>query len=509
MKHACFVLLSLLLAIGGMPPRVARATEPANTTHSRPNILFLLADDWGWPHASCLGDPVVKTPTFDRIVREGVMFRNAHSASPSCSPSRAAILTGQWPFRLDQGASLLTFLPTRYAVYPDLLEKAGYFVGMTGKGYAPARSPGWKHNPAGQNYEDFEAFLSKRPKGEPFCYWFGSHHPHRPYEPGCGIKSGMDPAKVIVPPYLPDSLEVRGDICDYYYNVQVFDQQECASILATLERIGELDHTIIVMSGDNGWPFPRSKATNYDVGTHQTLAIRWPGKIKAGRVVDDFVSLSDLAPTFLEAASAPIPPDMTARSLMPLLLSDKSGQVDPSRDHVLTMMETHVPCRSLGDDHFGGYPRRSIITSRFHYIRNFHNERWPAGDPNGEDVPGAQPFTFQQLATNTFVAYADIDAGPSKAFLVIHRDEPPIAPLAALTLGKLPARELYDLSKDPNEMHNVAADPAYAQQVQSLDARLMAELKVDQDPRATGDDPDRFHRYNTEFPPGVKQHGTK
>src|SRR3981189_3241676 len=126
-----FTLLALMLMLMLLAPLSALgASEPA----VRPNILFLLADDWGWPHASCLGDPVVKTPTFDRIVREGVMFRNAHSASPSCSPSRGALLTGQGPYRLDQGASLLTFLPKRFAVYPDLLEKAGYYVGETGKG---------------------------------------------------------------------------------------------------------------------------------------------------------------------------------------------------------------------------------------------------------------------------------------------------------------------------------------------------------------------------------------
>jgi arylsulfatase A-like enzyme len=306
----------------------------------------------------------------------------------------------------------------------------------------------------------------------------------------------MDPAKVIVPPYLPDSKEVRSDICDYYFNVQTYDQEESSSIIAALTRTGELDNTLIVMTGDNGWPFPRSKATNYDTGTHQTLAMRWPGKIKPGRVVDDFVSLEDLAPTFLQAAGVPVPADMTAHGLMPLLLADGSGQIDPARDHVLTLMETHVACRELEDGELGGYPRRTLVTRSFHYIRNFHNERWPAGDPNGFEIPGAQPFTFEQLMKDTHLAYADIDASPSKAFVVIHRDEPEVKPKADVILGKHPARELYDLTKDPNELNNLAEDPSYATQVQSMDAQLMAELKASKDPRATGDDPDRFDRYN-------------
>ena len=255
-----------------------------------PNILFLFADDWAWPHASCLGTPVVKTPTFDRIAKEGVLFRNAHTAAPSCSPSRAAILTGQWHWRLEQGANLHGFIPAKFAVYPDLLAAAGYHVGLTGKGYGPGSNEGRPHNAAGPAFKDFDAFLAARPQGKPFCFWFGSRHPHRAYQAGIGVRSGLDPAKVRGPPYLPDNAVTRSDICDYHYETQQFDSQ-CAAILTTLERAGELDNTLIVISGDNGWPFPRSKATCYDSGTHQPLAIRWGARAKAGRTVDDFVSL--------------------------------------------------------------------------------------------------------------------------------------------------------------------------------------------------------------------------
>lgn len=455
-----------------------------STIRKKPNILFCLADDWAWPHASCLGDPIVKTPTFDRVVREGVLFQNAHCASPSCSPSRAAILTGQWPWRLENGANLRGFLSARFEVYPDQLERAGYHVGLMGKGYGPGGQADRKRNAAGPSFKSFDAFLAARPAGKPFCFWLGSHHPHRPYERGCGVQSGMDPAKVVVPPYLPDTPEVRSDICDYYYNTQVYDQQECAQALAAVERLGELEDTIVVMTGDNGWPFPRCKATNYDSGTHQALAIRWGARVKGGRRVDDFVSLSDLAPTFLEAAGETVPAGMTARSLLSILLSDKAGQVDPGRDHVLTCMETHVFCRELEDGRLGGYPRRTMVTKDFHFIRNFHPERWPAGDPKGFEVPGAAPFPVDQLLTDTHAAYADIDASPSKVVLVQRRDEAGVKPFAEAILGKRPARELYDLRKDPHEMVNVAGDPAYAETVKRLEEQLLAELLAAGDPRA-------------------------
>ncbi len=479
---------ALLLLLMFAPWSIA-ADAPAPTPAKRPNILFLFADDWAWPHASCLGDPVIKTPTFDRLVREGVMFRNAHVVAPSCSPSRAGILTGQWPWRLEQGVNLHAFIPAKFDVYPDILEKSGYFVGLTGKGYGPGTNEGRPHNAAGPDFKSFAAFLAARPKDKPFCYWFGSHHPHRQYPVGSGVKNGLDPAKVVVPPYLPDNETVRSDICDYYYAAQQFDH-ECAEILVTLEKTGEFENTLIVISGDNGWPFPRSKATCYDTGTHQPLAVRWGGHIKPGRVVDDFVSMSDLAPTFLEAAGLKAPPMMSARSFLDVLLSDKSGQVDPTRDHVLTEMERHFsPARTEGDQRGVGYPMRTIITKDFHYIRNFRANRWPAGDP----PVGAMP-SFAELTKETGVGYADVDSGPSKAWIVTHQGEPAVKPFFDRAVGKRPERELYDKRTDPYELKNVAEDPAYTDTVKDLDARLMAELKATNDPRATGGG-DEFDRY--------------
>jgi arylsulfatase A-like enzyme len=475
--------LVLMMLLAGL---VARAAEPAT---NRLNILFLLADDWAWPHASCLGCPGIKTPTFDRLAKEGVLFRNAHVAAPSCSPSRAAILTGQWHWRLKEGGNLWSFIPTEFPVYPDLLRKAGYFVGLTSKGYGPGNNQGRSHNAAGPAFKSFDAFLTARPKGQPFCYWFGSSHPHRSYPAGIGERSGVDPSKIVVPPYLPDSETTRSDICDYFHESQEFDSQ-CAAIIKSLEATGELDNTLIVMSGDNGWPFPRCKATCYDTGTHQPLAIRWGARVQGGRAVDDFVSLSDLAPTFLEAAGQSVPATMTARSLLPILLSNKSGQVDPTRDHTLTGMERHVTRgRSDGAEKNVGYPMRTLITKDFHYVRNFKPDRWPAGDPPTALLPATE-----KIAADTYAAFPDCDAGPTKAFVVSHRDEMGVKPFYERAFGKRPARELYDLRKDPYELKNIAEDPAYAGVVKELEARLLAELKATGDPRAMGGG-DEFDRY--------------
>lgn len=468
-----------LLGLSALPN--CAPAQSGRKAKKRPNILFCLADDWSWPHASIAGDKVVKTPTFDRVAREGVLFENAFVSAPSCTPSRGAILTGQWHWRLEEGGNLWSTLPAKFPVYPDLLEEVGYFVGYTRKGWGPGRDEpgGRKRNPAGPKYKDFRQFLDARPEGKPFCFWFGSTDPHRGYKWQSGIKSGMKLEDVDVPAFFPDSEEVRTDICDYYWEVQRFDT-EVGELLKMLQEKGELDNTLVVISGDNGLPFPRCKSTLYDSGTHAPLAVRWPAMVPGGRVVEDFVSLSDLAPTFLEAAGLKPPAQMTARSFMDILASGKSGRVDSQRAHVLTGKERHVP----GQEHdMGGYPMRAIRTHDYLYIRNFKPDRWPSGYPAGYAEPVEIDVTKPR---GTKFGFADTDASPTKSYIIKHRDDPKVAGLYKLAFGKRPADELYDLKKDLAQVNNVAGRPEYAEVQKKLAAELMTELKATQDPRVLG-----------------------
>lgn len=449
----------------------------------RPNILLALADDWSWPHASILGDKVVKTPNFDKIAREGVLFTNAFVTSPSCTPSRASILTGQYHWRLEESANLHSTLNKKFEVYPDLLEQAGYHIGFTRKGCKPANieAGGRKRDPAGIYYEKVGQFLKAKPKDRPFCFWFGSRDPHRPYKEGSGVASGMDINKVDVPPCLPDSQQVRSDICDYYWAVQRFDRH-LGKTLKLLEDAGELDNTIIVVTGDNGMPFPRCKANLYDLGTHVPLAIRWLGKIKPGRIVDDFVSLQDVAPTFMQAAGLKPPAAMTGQSFLKILTSEKSGQVDKTRARIFTGKERHNMCRQ----NKGGFPCRAVRTKDFLYIRNFEPARWPAGDPDAISTQGA---------------YGDVDASPTKTYMLEHKDDPKVRHLFKLAFGKKPAEELYDLNKDPHQASNVAANTEYGKMKDKLASILTNELKATQDPRifGKGDAFDKYPYYYSEF----------
>ena len=452
----------------------------SETAPKRPNILFAIADDWGWPHAGAYGDPVVKTPTFDRLAKEGILFNHAYVSSPSCTPSRGAILTGQWHWRLGGAGNLWSVFPDRLATYPELLEKAGYHVGATGKAWGPGRTETRGRNIAGKRFKNFAVFLSSVPAEKPFCFWLGTSDPHRPFRKGSGEQSGMKIDDVVVPACFPNVAEIRGDVADYYWEVQRFDRLVGAAV-AALKKNGQLDNTIIFMTGDHGLPFPRSKSNLYDTGTRVGLALRWGTKVAGGRTVDDFVSLTDLAPTFLEAAGVKVPADMTGRSLLNIFRSKKSGQVEPGRGFVLTGKERHVPGQEKPD--MGGYPCRAIRTHQFLYIRNFKPERWPAGTPDYEKASISRAWL------------ADCDNGPTKTYMVDNKDKDSNhRRLYQLSFGKRPADELYDLSKDPHQLNNVAGEAAYAGRVKEMSAQLMKELAKSGDPRARGDG-DEFDRY--------------
>ncbi len=438
----------------------------------RPNILFAIADDWGWPHAGSYGDPVVKTPTFDRLAKEGALFRHAYVSSPSCTPSRGAILTGQWHWRLEGAGNLWSVFPDEYDTYPELLARAGYVTGVSSKGWGPGRTQKKGRQLAGSRYKNFRAFMKNRESGKPFCYWLGSSDPHRGYAKGSGVKSGMNLSKIKLFPHFPDSNEVRSDVADYYFEVQRFDSL-VGDAIKVLEESGELDNTIVVMTGDHGMPFPRCKSNNYDSGARVPLAIRWPSKVKAGTVVNDFVSLVDVAPTFYQAADLDVPSDVSGRSLLSLL----AGKDKSDRSYVLHGKERHVPGQEGKD--MGGYPTRAIRTHDFLYLHNFRPDRWPAGTPN-----------YQKAAIKG-AWLSDCDNGPTKTYMVENSDKDAHhRGLYELAFGKRPATELYDLKKDPDQLVNIAADSAYAETVKKLKAHLFAELEKTNDPRVTGNGPD-------------------
>ncbi|HAY81962.1 MAG TPA: heparan N-sulfatase [Planctomycetaceae bacterium] len=464
----------------------------------RPNVLLAISDDQSWPHASAYGSTLVSTPTFDRVAREGVLFTQAFCGSPGCSPSRASLLTGQHTWQIEHAGTHASYFAAKYASYPDRLEAAGYFVGYTGKGWAPGdwKKLGRKQNPAGRSFKSkrgsgkrgyvgaFAAFLEERPPEQPFCFWFGSHDAHRSYQRGSGLAKGMKLEDAEVPTFLPDHPEIRSDLLDYAFEVERFDR-DVGQMLEMLAAAGELDNTLVIVTSDNGMPFPRAKANCYEYGIHMPLAIRW-GSAVGGRTIQDLVGFVDLTATIYDVTGVAPPADqkLSGRSLASILRSDQEGVVEPSRQAVYAARERHSSSRfnSLG------YPQRCLRTHDYLYIRNFKPERWPAGP--GQKYAKASYDASGQLISGVLGpahgGYHDIDGCPSLDFLIAHADDAKLGPFLELAVGLRPRDELFDIRKDPGCLHNLAAQPAFQEIKTTLSRQLMEYLRQTGDARVLG-----------------------
>ena len=436
----------------------------------KPNILFIVADDWS-KHAGIYGDKVVRTPTIDKLGSNGLIFDHAFCSAASCSPSRASILTGKYPHQIAEGGNLWGSLPVSIPNFVSLIREAGGFVGSERKGWGPGNFTisGYQDNPAGKTFKNFDEFLAQKPKEKPFFYWFGSIDPHRDYVKGTGEQAGLDPQKVNVPGFLPDTDVVRKDILDYYFEVERFDS-DVAKLLATLEANGELDNTLIVITSDNGMPFPRAKATCYDAGTNIPLIMYWKGKIKPARI-HDFVSLIDLAPTMMDLMDITKPLDLPSKSLIPYI----RGQKITPRQAIFVERERHANVRKGNL----GYPIRGIRTRDFLYLRNFEPNRYPAGDPQKWVAVG--PF-------------GDIDDSPSKQLLLADSTKFPF--FIDRTLRKRGSEELYDLKTDPFQLHNVVNEKRFKKQKEDLKIALEDWMKKTNDPRLKNPNSELWDNYH-------------
>ncbi len=452
-------------------------------------MLIAIADDASHLYMSAYGCRWVRTPAFDRVARDGLLFTRAYTPNAKCAPSRACLLTGRNSWQLQAACNHVPYFPPEFPTYPEILSQHGYFVGMTAKGWAPGVAEDAQGRPrhmagrpfnrrtvepptsgiAGNDYAgNFADFLAAVPAGMPWCFWYGSFEPHRAYQYGSGAGLGhKSPANIDhVPGYWPDTEVVRNDLLDYAFELEYFDQH-LARMLQLLEECGQLDNTLIVVTADNGMPFPRVKGQAYDRSNHLPLAIMWKRGIAApGRTIDDYVSFVDLAPTVVELAG--LDWDATGlapaagRSLVEIFRSDRAGQVNPARDHVVIGKERH----DVGRPHDWGYPIRGIIRNEMLYLHNFETARWPAGDPE--------------------TGYLNCDGSPTKTQILDLRRSGATATFWELSFGKRVEEELYDLQRDPDCLTNLAQDPQHRQLQDALREQLFQALRDQGDPRMQG-----------------------
>lgn len=477
-----FVVLGFLvvLAVTSVPhPQPAR----------RPNILLAIADDWAYGYASAYGSRFVKTPAFDRVAREGVLFTHAFTPNAKCAPSRAILLTGRNSWQLEAAANHIPYFPAKFKTWVEALRDNGYFTGLTAKGWAPGvanDASGKARQMAGQPFNqrkltpltagienndyaaNFEDFLDAAPKDQPWSFWYGALEPHRAYEYGSGVRKGGKRTSEIdrVPGFWPDTETVRNDMLDYALEIEHFDQH-LARMLAALERRGLLANTLVIVTSDHGMPFPRAKGQAYDVSNHVPLAMMWKNGIQAtGRTLYDYISFADFAPTLIELAGLSwkqtgMQPAL-GHSFTDILFSSKTGQVNAQRDHVLVGKERH----DIGRPNDGGYPIRGLHKNDWLYVRNYETDRWPAGNPE--------------------TGYLNCDGGATKTVILQARRDGSEKRHWQLAFGKRPTEELYDVKRDPDCLNNLANQPKYKTQKLQLRQQMERELKAQGDPRMFG-----------------------
>lgn len=496
---------------------------------SRPNILIAISDDQSFPHTSFAGSKFVKTPGFDRIANSGVYFSNCIAGSPGCAPSRSALVTGRHHWQNEQSGQHAAGWFKKYVPYVDILEASEYYTGSTGKGVSPFRyardendsllrfgdaagkkfnkyryepgSPGDTRTAGGISdidyYKNFEYFMSQRQDGEPFCFWYGAKEPHRAYEKDSWIRNGKKLEDAEVPGFLPDNALVRGDLLDYAVEIEWFDSH-LVKMLNYLDSIGELDNTIVIVTSDNGMPFPRAKANAYEYGIHVPLAISYPSGISGGRIVQDPVGFEDFAPTLLELTGTS-PEGMkpiSGNSFAGILTTDKSGKIDTTRKYVFSGRERHSSSRWKNL----GYPQRAIRSDEYLFIWNMKPERYPAGAPQSysdESKTRLNPMygINEEGVHISDQAFTDIDACPTKSFLVENYQNKIIGSYFELATGLRPEYELYNIKIDPSCLINLYKKSEYAGIGKEMHTALMKELVRTEDPRVTGPEKDIFDTY--------------
>lgn len=413
---------------GGQAP--SNHDEPSTPPH----LVVFLSDDHGQRDSTPYGATDVRTPNMERLAAEGMIFTHAFVASPSCAPSRAAMLTGLMPARNGAEANH-TYKRENVASLPEVLHKLGYQTAAFGKvahGADVARH-GFDVTDKRHDAGFTRKFLKSRDKSRPLCLFIGTHEPHVPWP----NLEGHDPVTVKLPPNFVDTPETREYRARYYTDVTKADTLLGEIRELAREFLGE--KILFLYTSDHGAQWPFGKWNLYDAGIRVPLIVSWPGVIKPGTRSDAMVQWIDLLPTLIEAAKGQVPPGLDGRSFQPVL----RGSVIDHRDVIFT---THS-----GDGQMNVYPIRSVRTPDWKLILNLHPEF--AHTTHIDKVLG------QDRGLYWLSWFERAKSDPAAAAIVKrYHERPPI--------------ELYDLRNDPDEQRNLANDPRQEGRIQTLKTQL-------------------------------------
>ncbi|MEK6479719.1 sulfatase [Catalinimonas sp. 4WD22] len=446
-----------------------------------PNVIIFIADDIGWNDLGCYGNTEVQTPNIDRMAQEGIRFTNTYLTASSCSPSRTSIISGRYPHNTGS-AELHTPLPAEVAIFPELMQKAGYYTAQAGKwhmGDAARRGFDVVHDNGQENGDGGEGMwltsLQQRPKDKPFFMWFASLDAHRPWGPN-DFSGTHEAADVKPAPYLADVESTKEDLAKYYDEITRFDDY-IGKVEEELAAQGVLDNTLIIIMSDNGRPFPRSKTRVYDSGMKTPFVVKWnAGLPQKGVVSNSLISVIDIAPTLLELSGAEIQPGFQGKSFASILEQPDSK----FRNYVFSEHNWH--------DHEA--LERMVRTEGYLYVLNLRPNLSNPGPADSNKSPSYLDLKDIRDAGELSSAQADIFMVPR------------------------PAEELFNCYTDPMQLVNVASLPEYQSRLKHMREVLQqwrtetldtapTQLTSDWYDRETGDPLD-IERTRGEMPGGIE-----
>ena len=453
---------------------------------AKPNILFLLSDDHSVPYLGCYGNPDVRTPTLDRLAADGILYDRFFTSCPQCVPSRAALMTWRSPVAVRM-VRFTSPLPSDIPALPDLLrDQGGYFTGIAGRSYhldgpatgnkdskraAPVMGGVMdrenlrtfkdradyveKSDKNGMTKFDqkFAKFLDLAPKEEPWFFWLGFSDPHHVWNT-VSSKGKLDPAKITLPPHLPDLPGVRADLANYLQEVEHLDE-DVKTVLDVLEARGLAQNTLVIFIGDNGMAMPHGKGYLTDPGINTPCIVRWPGVVKPGQKAHNLLSGEDFTPTLLDAAGVTPPKSMSGISFLKQL----RGEPFQPRQHIFAERGPH------GGD---GGMRPDVSANTFDLARCVRSDRHkliynctPHGAVRPVDSAGDPSWTEIEAAH----AAGKLSPEHDKTYFTTPR----------------PTFELYDLQTDPGELKNLSGDPSVKDIEYDLKKALTEKMVLDWD----------------------------
>lgn len=431
----------------------------------RPNFLIIMADDATYSDLPLYGGQNVRTPNIDRLAGEGMLFEKAYVGMSMCVPCRSELYSGLYPVRSGVCWNHSMARPGTKSA-PHYLSEGGYRVGITGKVHVTPKEcfpfediKGFQPNcvapTAPYDCAGIEEFMSRDAK-QPFYLAVCLVVPHVVWTVGDSSHFDVDAFKL--PPYIPDTKQMRIDFSKYLAEIEYLDMQ-VGDILKSLQKTGQADNTLVLFTSEQGAQIPGCKWTNWEMGVHTGLTVRWPGKVKAGTRTKALVQYADVLPTFMDAAGIAYKADQfDGSSFLPVLRGDSQTH----RTYVYSM-HNNIP-------EGPSYPIRSVRNNRYSYIRNLR--------------PDEIYIEKHVMGVN--------EHNPYWATWMYNSDKNTLAYEMIRRYMRRPAEELYDLAADPFELHNLADDPSKAGVKAELSAELDRWMTAQKDP---GEDLDTFEAF--------------